>query len=101
MVSIFLRSLLFNILFYLVLVILIIVGIPTFLMPRAAIMTVAGWWEGASLFLMRVVCNIKVEFRGLEKIPRGPLLVASKHQSMWETFALLRLLRASALHPQA
>jgi hypothetical protein len=89
MVSIFLRSLLFNILFYLVLVILIIVGIPTFLMPRAAIMTVAGWWEGASLFLMRVVCNIKVEFRGLEKIPRGPLLVASKHQSMWETFALL------------
>ena len=91
MVSIFLRSLLFNVLFYLVLVVLIIVGIPTFLMPRAALMTVAGWWAGASLFLMRVVCNIKVEFRGLEKIPRGPLVVASKHQSMWETFALLRL----------
>ena len=39
---------------------------------------------------MRVICNIKVEYRGLEKIPKGPLIVASKHQSMWETFALLQ-----------
>jgi 1-acyl-sn-glycerol-3-phosphate acyltransferase len=31
-----------------------------------------------------------VEYRGLEKIPDGPLIVASKHQSMWETFALLQ-----------
>jgi 1-acyl-sn-glycerol-3-phosphate acyltransferase len=37
-----------------------------------------------------VICNIKVEYRGLEKIPKGPLIVASKHQSMWETFALLQ-----------
>ena len=40
---------------------------------------------------MRVVCGIKVEYRGLEKIPPGALLVASKHQSLWETFALLPL----------
>ena len=39
---------------------------------------------------MRVICNTKVEFRGVEKIPQGPLIVASKHQSMWETFALLQ-----------
>jgi 1-acyl-sn-glycerol-3-phosphate acyltransferase len=89
MVSIFLRSLVFNVLFYLVLVALIIIAIPTFLMPRAALMTVAGWWVRTSFFLMRVVCNIKVEFRGVENIPSGPLVVASKHQSMWETFALL------------
>jgi len=31
-----------------------------------------------------------VEYRGLEKIPDGPLIVASKHQSTWETFALLQ-----------
>jgi 1-acyl-sn-glycerol-3-phosphate acyltransferase len=90
MVSIFLRSLVFNVLFYLVLVILSIVAIPTLVMPRAALMTMAYWWANSSLFLMRVVCNIRVEFRGVEKIPKGPLLVASKHQSMWETFALLR-----------
>ena len=32
-----------------------------------------------------------VEVRGREKIPKGPIIVASKHQSAWETFALLPL----------
>jgi 1-acyl-sn-glycerol-3-phosphate acyltransferase len=90
MVSIFLRSLVFNVAFYVVLVVLIIVALPTLLMPLPALLTVAHWWASASIFLMRVVCNIKVEFRGVEKIPKGPLIVTAKHQSMWETFALLR-----------
>ncbi|WGD53667.1 lysophospholipid acyltransferase family protein [Bradyrhizobium sp. CB1650] len=90
MFLIFLRSLVFNVLFYTVFVVLAIVALPTFLMPVRALLTVAGWWANASLFLMRVICNIRVEFRGQEKIPKGPLLVASKHQSMWETFALLQ-----------
>jgi 1-acyl-sn-glycerol-3-phosphate acyltransferase len=90
MVSIFLRSLVFNVLFYLVLVFWIIVALPTFALPARAVFTVAGWWAQSSLFLMRTICNIRVEFRGVEKIPKGPLLVASKHQSFWETFALLR-----------
>src|SRR5260370_12162618 len=86
-----LRSIAFNVLFYFVLVVLIIIAIPTLAMPLRALLTVAGWWARSSIFLMRVVCNIKVEFRGAEKIPKGPLIVASKHQSMWETFALLPL----------
>src|SRR6202035_2572449 len=64
--------------------------VPTFLMPRTAIMRVAQLWSRQNTWLLRVVCNVKVEYRGLEKIPTGPLLVASKHQSMWETFALLQ-----------
>jgi len=90
MVSIFLRSLVYNVLFYLVLVFWIIVGIPTFLMPRSGILTVARYWARSSIWLLGVICNIRVEYRGLEKIPKGPLIVASKHQSMWETFALLQ-----------
>ncbi len=90
MISIFLRSLVFNVLFYVVFIFLMILAIPTLALPLPALMTVAGWWASASIFLMRVVCNIRVEFRGVEKIPRGPLIVASKHQSMWETFALLQ-----------
>ena len=90
MVLIFLRSLVYNLLFYLVLVVLIIIAIPTFVMPRPAIMTVARWWARSSIWLMRVICRTKVEYRGLEKIPNGPLIVASKHQSFWETFALLQ-----------
>jgi 1-acyl-sn-glycerol-3-phosphate acyltransferase len=90
MVSIFLRSLVYNVLFYLLLAFWVIVGIPTYLMPRGAIMTIARYWARSSIWLMRVICGTKVEYRGLEKIPDGPLIVASKHQSMWETFALLQ-----------
>src|SRR6202047_1420595 len=90
MVSIFLRSLIYNVLFYALLVFWIVVAIPTYLMPPRAFMAVAKAWARSSIRLMRVICNIKVEYRGLEKIPKGPLIVASKHQSMWETFALLQ-----------
>jgi 1-acyl-sn-glycerol-3-phosphate acyltransferase len=88
---IFLRSLIFNVLFYALLVFWLLVALPTFLMPRRAILSIAGIWARNSIWLMRVICNIKVEYRGVDKIPKGPLIVASKHQSMWETFALLPL----------
>ena len=89
MVSIFLRSLVYNVLFYALLVFWILVAIPTYLMPPRAFMAVAKAWARSSVWLMRVICNTKMEVRGLEKIPEGPLIVASKHQSMWETFALM------------
>src|SRR6202035_5934292 len=94
MVSIFLRSLVYNVLFYLVLAFWVIVGIPTYLVPRWSIMAIARYWARSSIWLMRVICNIRVEYRGLEKIPDGPLIVASKHQSTWETFALLQFFDA-------
>lgn len=89
MVSIFLRSLVFNILFYLVFLFWAVVALPTLVMPRTAILRVANWWAQTIIVLMRIVCRIKVEYRGVEKIPQGPLIVAAKHQSMWETISLL------------
>jgi 1-acyl-sn-glycerol-3-phosphate acyltransferase len=94
MASIFLRSLVFNVLFYLNFLVWVVIALPTFLMPRAAMLRVADWWARCIILLMRIVCNIKVEFRGVEKIPKGPLIVASKHQSMWETISLLRFFEA-------
>jgi 1-acyl-sn-glycerol-3-phosphate acyltransferase len=90
MVSIFLRSLLYNVLFYLLLVFWMLVAVPTFVMPPRVFMVVAKAWARSSIWLQRVVCNTRVEYRGIEKIPKGPLIAASKHQSMWETFALLQ-----------
>jgi 1-acyl-sn-glycerol-3-phosphate acyltransferase len=94
MVAIFLRSLVFNILFYPVFLFWAIIALPTLVLPRRALLRVASWWAQTNILLMRVVCGIKVEFRGVEKIPKGPLLVASKHQSMWETISLLRFFDA-------
>jgi 1-acyl-sn-glycerol-3-phosphate acyltransferase len=90
MLWIFLRSLVYNVLFYALLVFWMLVAIPTFVMPPRAFMRVAKAWARSSIWLLRVICNVKVEYRGLKKIPNGPLIVASKHQSMWETFALLQ-----------
>jgi len=87
---IFLRSLVFNLVFYVALVIWMIFALPTFLMPRPALMALVDLWARSNTWLLRIICGVKVEYRGVEKIPKGPLIVAAKHQSMWETFGLLQ-----------
>ncbi len=86
-----LRSVALNILFYLNLVLHIILALPTFALPRSAFMALARSWARTSNLLLRVTAGISVEYRGLEKIPPGALLVASKHQSVWDTFGLVTL----------
>jgi 1-acyl-sn-glycerol-3-phosphate acyltransferase len=85
------RSILFNIAFYLNLLVYMLAALPTLLMPRQIVLGAAKSWARTSLWLLRVICGIKVEFRGLEKLPQGAFLVAAKHQSAWETFALIPL----------
>jgi 1-acyl-sn-glycerol-3-phosphate acyltransferase len=84
------RSIVFNALFYLNTVCWLILGLPTFFMPYRATIWIAKSWGRVNLVLLRVA-GIDYELRGAEKIPPGPLIVASKHQSAWETFALLPL----------
>jgi 1-acyl-sn-glycerol-3-phosphate acyltransferase len=91
-VAILVRSIAFNVLFYLNTFIHLIAGLPTFFMPYRAIVGVAKSWGRVNLVLLRVVAGVDYEIRGREKIPKGPLIIASKHQSAWETFALLPLL---------
>ena len=70
MVSVFLRSLLYNIVFYLNLAFWVLLGIPTYVMPRWGIVWIATNWGKTSIWWMRIICNTKVEYRGLEKIPK-------------------------------
>jgi 1-acyl-sn-glycerol-3-phosphate acyltransferase len=90
-VLILVRSILFNILFYLNLLIYLIAAIPTYFLPYRVLVALAKSWGRSNLRLLRLVCDIDVAWIGLEKIPPGPLIVAAKHQSTWETFALLAL----------
>jgi len=83
-----LRSLLFNIFFYLWTLILMIIVLPALAWPNdRPILAIGLIWGRGNLWALRVICGLKVEWRGMEKIPDGPLLVAAKHQSAWETFA--------------
>ena len=84
-----LRSHLFNVVFYLNLGIWLVAASVTFLLPRMAIIRVAQAWGRANVWLLRVIVGMRVELRGLERIPPGGLLIAAKHQSILETFTIL------------
>lgn len=85
------RSIVFNVVFYVSLLGWLVIALPAFALPYRVVIAVAKAWGRYNLFLLRVICGLRADFRGLEKIPPGPLLVAAKHQSAWETFALLWL----------
>jgi len=90
--SIAARSLVFNVLFYVNLTIHMIVALPTLALSYPALRVFIRSYARTSLWLLRVVCGTKVEWRGTEKLPKGACIVACKHQSAWETFALYALL---------
>ena len=59
------------------------------------------WGAHQPLAAARDLRHPSTRCRGLEKLPAGGYLVAAKHQSTWETFALLPLFDDSDLHHQA
>ncbi len=49
---------------------------------------VASGLAYSTMWMLRMICGIKMEVRGAENIPQQPCIVLCKHQSAWETFAL-------------
>jgi 1-acyl-sn-glycerol-3-phosphate acyltransferase len=86
------RSLLFTALFYINITIRMIVALPTIFLPYSYLHGVLRRYASSTLWFLRVVCGIDVEWRGRDKLPDGAYLVACKHQSSWETYALFMLL---------
>lgn len=85
---IFLRSLVFQILFFATMIALMIIWLPGLFMRRQVSQELGRTWGRLSLVLLDKICGTKVEFRGLENIPKGAMIVAAKHQSIWDTFVL-------------
>ncbi|WP_163265651.1 lysophospholipid acyltransferase family protein [Chelativorans alearense] len=84
------RSLAFNVAFYLNLIVQMIVWTPLyFLLPRKKAWFVPKVWAASSLWLHKVLAGAHAEFLGLENLPDGPCIVAPKHQSFWDTIAFL------------
>ena len=91
-----LRSLLFNVLFYVTTTAFVVIGSPLLFAPRSWAMYALCVHARFELWLLRAIVGTKLEVRGSEKLPEGACLVASKHQSAWETFGLIPLLRDPA-----
>jgi 1-acyl-sn-glycerol-3-phosphate acyltransferase len=86
-----LRSLLFNVVFYLNLALFLLIGSPLLFGPRRWAMAGLKLWARTSVWWLEVLLGIGLEVRGRENVPAGAILVAGKHQSLFETFALLPL----------
>ena len=86
------RSALFNIAVYLNFLVQALVFSPVLLLPERYFWPIGRFWVRSTLWLHRVICGIDEEFRGRENIPAGGFIVASKHQSAWETLAFINLL---------
>ena len=89
-----LRSLLFNLAFYLVTAIMLVGSLPVFLfLPQRYGMGVVRNWAKLCTFLHDKIAGVHMEVRGAGNIPAGAAMVAPKHQSSFETFALIPLLK--------
>ncbi|WP_291745339.1 1-acyl-sn-glycerol-3-phosphate acyltransferase [Bauldia sp.] len=83
------RSLVFNLAFYVVTAIMLVIGVVPFLMfPQRVGVAYSQLWGRICIFLARLLAGIRLEIRGRENIPAGAAIVAAKHQSAYETFAL-------------
>ena len=86
------RAILFNIAFYLNTLLQILFYLPVLLLPRKYIWIAVRSWAAGNHFLLKWICGIEHEVIGAEKIPAGGIIVASKHQSAWETFTMAAIL---------
>lgn len=86
-----LRSFAFNGGWYLGSAVLAIAGMPLLLAPRRWVVAWARTWIAFVLWWLRVTVGLTHRVVGLENLPKGPAIIACKHQSSWETLAFTLL----------
>lgn len=89
--GLWLRSLAFNVGWYVGSVLFAVVGAPLLVAPRRAVLAWARAWIGFVLWWLRITCGLTHRVTGLENLPSGPAIIACKHQSTWETLSFTRL----------
>ena len=88
-----LRSLLFNLFLYTGIVVVFLIAIPALFLPAKITLLFGKLLGHYTVLVVRIFLNTKVEFKGIENIPKNEkYFVASAHQSMFETFALQSVL---------
>lgn len=86
------RSLVFYLLFYVQTAVLaLFLGVVAMIVrkPFGFGLPLAMYWARSNLFMLRWIVGIRSEITGLENLPEGGCIIASKHQSDWDIYALL------------
>jgi 1-acyl-sn-glycerol-3-phosphate acyltransferase len=84
-----LRSLLYAASFYPLTLLWVVIGVPVSLFGRRPTLAVVLSWVEMHHWLTTHVLGIRVRVEG--EVPRGPLLIAVKHESMLETLEMVRI----------
>lgn len=82
---IFLRSLAFNLLFYVWVALFSFTLTLVLWLPRRWLQEAIGLWMRSVMAMLTAITGLGYEVRGWSHMPPGPALVASKHQSAWDT----------------
>jgi 1-acyl-sn-glycerol-3-phosphate acyltransferase len=88
---IFIRSLAFLLLQIIITPVYALIAIFTFPFHPITRYRIISGWACIMVWLLRVLCGIRMEVRGTENIPKQPCIVLCKHQSAWETIALQKV----------
>ncbi len=86
------RSFIFNALFFGWSTIYLTLCLPILLLPPRASSEVGRVWTRTTYALLKFICKLDYEVIGRENLPEPPFIIASKHQSAWETMVFSILL---------
>jgi 1-acyl-sn-glycerol-3-phosphate acyltransferase len=89
---IILRSAVFNVVFYAATLFYTLVAAATRLLLPNRVMWVVNLWARTLVLAARLICGIRLEVTGREHIAPGAALIASRHQSAFDTFVWMTLL---------
>jgi 1-acyl-sn-glycerol-3-phosphate acyltransferase len=88
---IFLRSLLFQTILFVVTPPFVLILLLLFWMPARARRRFVMIWVDFAMWLIKHLLGIDYRIVGAENIPGEPCIILSKHQSAWETITLQRI----------
>jgi 1-acyl-sn-glycerol-3-phosphate acyltransferase len=86
-VAAFLRSIVYEILRFVITVIFAAISLLTFPFKPITRYRIITTWSRLAMGLARVICGVRYRVVGRDNIPQGPCIILSKHQSAWETLA--------------
>lgn len=89
-----LRSLLFNLVMFVSVLIYAPLMLPTVLLPYPLRYRLISQWARFQVFLLKILCSLDYRVEGLEHLPQGAAIILSKHQSAWETIVFQQIFPA-------
>lgn len=72
-----------------------LVALPILFFPASVITTFLAFSVRIVLFMLWLLCRVEYEVKGMENIPKQPFIIASKHQSPFETFIFILLFQGA------